>query len=393
MTLSDTRLTPQKSPTVPTDEYYALAANTVLQKGQMVGLDANGNLVPSNSASCVRVLGAANFAVDNSTPASGSAVNGYGLTGLAGQGSCKVDFGVNCWLNDAGAAKLSVANVGQPCWVKDDQTVSASEIVGLPAGIVCGVGDEKGGGDGQVHVLQGPHGVALAIAAAFAAGASATEPFTARNVVTSLQAYTGTGTGVLTETANGAWAAQDGVTNIVGDVVFIQEGETNLVADKDAGPWVITSLGGAAAKWTLARPLWWQGGAAIQQGATVRVGGEGTAFPGTEWKTFAASGKFIGTDAPVFWPRQIQGSTALVAGTFTISAPIRSTTASVIDLVRIVANTSTATTGGYNPTNGGANGITAGKKGTGAAIIQACIAAGTLNNADISTLAWAVQNW
>ena len=106
MSLTDTRLTAQKSPTVPTDEHYGLAANTVIQKGQMVGLDAAGHIVAANAATCVRVLGAANFAVDNSTPPSGSALNAYGLTGAAGQGSLKVDFGVNCWANASGSGAL-----------------------------------------------------------------------------------------------------------------------------------------------------------------------------------------------------------------------------------------------------------------------------------------------
>lgn len=392
-TLTDTRLTAQKASTVETDEHFALAAATVIQKGQMVGLDVNGNIVPANSAACVRVLGAANHAVDNSTPPSGWATNQYGLTGLAGQGSLKVDYGVNCWANAAGTGKITAAMAGQPCWVSDDQTVSALESAGLPAGVICGVGDEKGGGDGQVHVLQGPHGVALATALALAQGEVTAMPFKARAVVTTLQAYTGSGTGTLTETANGAISAADGVTLAVGDVVFIQEGTTNLTAAKDAGPWVVSALGGASAKWVLVRPSWWLNGAAIPQGVIIDVGGEGTAMAGTQWKTFCTGGKVVGTDAPIFWPKQIQGSTALVAGTFTISAAIRSATLSQVDLVRIVANTSTATTGGYNPTSGGANGITAGVLGTGQAIVQACVAAGTINNADISTLAWSVQNW
>src|SRR5882672_9402921 len=72
-----------------------------------------------------------------------------------------------------------------------------------------------------------------------------------RAVVTSLQAYTGTGTATLTETSNGAWAAQDGVTNVVGDTVFIPATTTNLTGALDCGPWLISSLGSAGSQWVL----------------------------------------------------------------------------------------------------------------------------------------------
>src|SRR5262245_48906417 len=75
-----------------------------------------------------------------------------------------------------------------------------------------------------------------------------------RNVVTSLQAYGGTGTATLTETSNGAWATQDGVTNVVGDIVFIPATTTNLVGALDAGPWQISNLGSAGTQWVITRP-------------------------------------------------------------------------------------------------------------------------------------------
>lgn len=217
--------------------------------------------------------------------------------------------------------------------------------------------------------------------------------FKARAVVTTLQAYGGTGTGTLTESANGAISAADGVTLAVGDIVFIQEGTTNLTAAKDAGPWQVVALGDGSNKWSLIRPSWWTHGAAVIQGVTIELGGEGTAYAGTSWKSFAGTGKLVGTDAPVFWPKAVQGSTALVGGTFTISAPVRSTTKTAVSLARIATGGTVTSTIRYCPTSAGANGLTAGVIGVGQVVVQATVAAGTIANTDTSTLAWRVQNW
>jgi hypothetical protein len=66
----------------------------------------------------------------------------------------------------------------------------------------------------------------------------------ARAVITSIQAYGGTTTGVLTETGTSALSAADGVTLAVGDVVLLPAGTVNISAASDAGPYVVTALGG-----------------------------------------------------------------------------------------------------------------------------------------------------
>lgn len=142
--------------------------------------------------------------------------------------------------------------------------------------------------------------------------------YKARNVVTSLQAYTGTGTATLTETANGAWAAQDGSTSVVGDTVFVQAGTTNLVGAVDSGPWVISSLGGASAQWVLTRPNWFNQGATIVQGTVVAIG-EGTLWIGTEWKSFVATNKLVGTDDPTFYVGRVTQTATLAAGTIAVA--------------------------------------------------------------------------
>jgi hypothetical protein len=304
MTLSDTRLTSQKSETVSTEENFALAANTIIQKGQMIGKDANGNVVPANNAACVIVLGAAQFGVDNSTPPSGSYTNNSGLTGAAGQGSCNARYGVNCWNNDSGAGAVGVGNVPCTVYAKDDQTVSLSDGAGayLPAGVAVGVGDEKGGGNLQVHVQQGPVGVLLAKALGLAP--TVTEPdmvHRARAVVTTSQTYTTTD-GVLTVTATNSAMTFDGVTVAVGDVVLFPTDKVATAAD--AGPYVITQLAATGKSQIMARPGWYESGSTQYTGQLIEIGGEGTVWAGSSWKSLdAAKTIVVDTTDAAFFPR------------------------------------------------------------------------------------------
>lgn len=107
----------------------------------------------------------------------------------------------------------------------------------------------------------------------------------------------------------------------------------------------------------------------------------GTVFAHTRW--FNAAAGTIGTNTPDFYPESVVISQALVAGTMTLtSVPILSATKTAIIPYRKTANTCTATTGGY-VTNGAA---TPGALGTASVAVMAAVAAGTINNADVSTL-------
>lgn len=344
--LINERLTGQKATTLTTHGYYGIAANTSIIKGQDVGLDVSGNLVKATSANCVHVLGPASFDVDNTTPPSGQARNAMGLDGLAGSGSCRVDFGVNEWDNDA-TNPVAAANASQPCWVKTDHSVSLDPADGLPAGIVCGVGDNKGGGNKQVHVFQGPVGIALALAAIAAGGGSTSAPNRARAVVTTLQAYGGTGTDTLTETGTTALSAADGVTLAVGDVVFIEPGTTNLTGAVDSGPWTVAALGGSSAHWVLTRPSWFKTGAVMAQSQTIDIGGEGTKYAGSAWRSFAAKGSaVIGTNDPTFWPRYVSKKYTLTSSTVTISdLAVRTVNSQIIATFQLAHGTVTSTIG------------------------------------------------
>lgn len=223
-----------------------------------------------------------------------------------------------------------------------------------------------------------------------------TAAFKVRAVITTLQAYGGTTTGVLTETANGAISAADGVTLALGDVVFVQEGTTNLTTASDAGPYVVTALGGASAKWQLTRPSWWQTGAAMALGQTLDVGGEGTLWAGSSWRSFAAKGSVVDTTAPLFWVRSITQEVTLTgSGNKAISnVGIRSATQSQVLVSKVTNGGTISSTVRYEMTPASSPGaITAGALGTGAVTVQASVAAGTANASDQSVVNVTIINW
>lgn len=205
-------------------------------------------------------------------------------------------------------------------------------------------------------------------------------------IITPLPAYTYSA-GMITANANGALGQQDGVALALGDRVLLTLG----AAGADNGAYVVTSIGSANAPWSMTRVPDMAHGDVIAAGQVYEVS-EGTVYANTQWKNTLPGPWTVGTGSPAPYPRKVSGSAVLVAGTFTISCAVFSTSTTSVALERIVANTCTATAGGYHPTNGGANGITAGPHGTGSIIVQATVAAGTINNADISTLNWMVTN-
>lgn len=282
--------------------------------------------------------------------------------------------------NSAGGNAITDANRGQLAYAVDDCTVSLTDGAGqYPAcGIILGVRAS----DSMVTVQVG-----LASLYSDNDPADNSTAFKARAVATSIAAYVAAA-GVLTASANGALASQDGVAMAAGDVLFIPEGIANVTA-ADAGPYVVTSLGGASAKFVFTRPDWWKQGGAIVQGQLFSIGGEGTVWAGTDWKSFAGTGKIVGTDAPALYPGRVTVPATLVAGTLAItSVPIRSATKTGFVLTRITPNTSTATV--MYAVNGAP---TPGVLGTATFTAFATVAAGTINIADISTLSVAVINF
>jgi hypothetical protein len=230
---------------------------------------------------------------------------------------------------------------------------------------------------------------------------AALTPYSARAVVTTLDAYGGSGTGTLTETtAASGLGTQDGVATLaVNDIVFIPAGLTNLTAAKDAGPWQIANLGSATVKWVLIRPSWWRTGSTMPLGAVIAMGGEGTAYQGHEWKSFAAEGTVIGTSDPAFYIDNFTTAVTLTTGFVKLGPSqtfpgLRSTTISGITFTPTNFNGASLTvsyrTGAYSS---GGSATAAGAMGTSTVSITALVAAGTFNTNDVGTGLLTITNW
>ena len=215
-------------------------------------------------------------------------------------------------------------------------------------------------------------------------------PGKVQNVITALPGtYTGTGTGVLVGSANGAITSgsSDGATPAVGNPVLLPTGATHLTA-VDAGPYVIVQVGSATTPFIIARPTWFANGSIIPTGFTITVGA-GTLFAGTTWKSFlgAAAGDAVGSYDPLFYPDKVTQAVTLVTGYVTVTnVPIRSATASGFTFTPTdfsgAALTVSYRTGAYS--SGGAA-TAVGALGTASVSITALVAAGTFNTNDVST--------
>jgi hypothetical protein len=351
--------------------YLPQEASVQIWQGAMVAIAADGGVVTATTAGAGHVVGVATF-------------DQLSIAGLGTNRMALLTDGI--FLFNAGTyAPTDTTPFGTVLWAETDNTVgtgSGSETT--IAGRFAGFED-----DGRVRVF------ITTAASWFDANANlndgGTAAFKARAVITTLQAYGGTTTGVLTETSNGPISAADGVTLAVGDRVWIQEGTTNLTTASDAGLYIVTALGGASAKWVLTRAPEWQTGATMIPGQVFEIGGEGTLWAGTQWKSFAAKGSVVDTTAPLFFVREVSQAVALVASSYTLSnVGIRSATKSAVFAQFQAAGGTTTSTVGY----GVIAAPTPGAIGTASAVIDA-LASGMGKNgtADTSTVVVTVINW
>jgi hypothetical protein len=219
-------------------------------------------------------------------------------------------------------------------------------------------------------------------------------------IVAALPAYTNAA-GTLTGTGNAAVtsAMADGATPAVGDIFLLEQGRAASAAD--VGLYQLVTVGSGSVPFVATRmPDMAQGNVLLPK-TTIEVGPRGTVFgtAGTTWvNTLTGLTNLIGTASFTFFPRQVTWTSALVAGVVTggasatAGAPavmsVQSATLTQVVCVRRTANTTTATVNGYayngNPTAGGL--------GTGSVSMMACVAAGTVNNADVSTMDVTVIN-
>jgi hypothetical protein len=347
------------------------SANAVIYQGAMVAETAAGALVTGTTAGSGHCVGVAVF----------------GQTGGATDGAVRMQIWTDkifCFA--AGTyAPTDATPFGTVLWMESDNQVGTG--IGTEtqiAGRFYGFED-----DGTIRVY------VSARASWFDANANTndggTAAFKARAVMTSLGANTGTTTGTLTITATGALAAQDGVTPATGDRLWIQEGTTNLAAASDAGLWLVANAGGTGVHAVLTRPPEWQTGAVMIAGQQFEIGGEGTLWAGTQWKSFAAKGSVVDTTAPLFFVREVSQAVALVASTFTLSnVGIRSATKSAVFAQFQAAGGTVTNTVGY----GVIAAPTPGAIGTASAVIDALASGMTKNGtADTSTVVVTVINW
>lgn len=132
-----------------------VAASTKIYQGALVGLDSAGRAVAGTSNATARsILGRARALADNSS-------------GAAAAISVEVERGCFKFANSATTDALTSVDVGQPCYVVDDQTVARTPGTGtaprMVAGMVMGVDTDGvwvqliGGGLGQfTDIALGP---------------------------------------------------------------------------------------------------------------------------------------------------------------------------------------------------------------------------------------------
>jgi len=174
----------------------------------------------------------------------------------------------------------------------------------------------------------------------------------------------------------------DGVTLVEGDTVLLVAQTTGA----ENGPYVVGAVAGGNAP--LTRPDWFSTGDTFRPGikSSIYVT-DGTIFQGTWWDSKKTAAGVVGTDDPLYYVRRVTVAATLVAGTVTIATiPLFSATKSSVQLQLVTPNTTTSTVTYSTPT------LTIGKIGTASIVARANVAAGTINAADVSTLAVTVQN-
>ena len=101
--------------------------STTIYQGALVALDASGYAVPGSKAATLTAAGRAEETVAN--------------TGADGEVSIRVARGVFVFDNAPDAGKLTAAHVLKPCYIADDQTVTATADGASVAGLVIRVDD------------------------------------------------------------------------------------------------------------------------------------------------------------------------------------------------------------------------------------------------------------
>jgi hypothetical protein len=179
---------------------------------------------------------------------------------------------------------------------------------------------------------------------------------------------------------------QDGVTGVAGDYVLL----ANQTLGAEAGVYKLGTVAAGVAP--LTRVLELPTGSVVKDGYSVTVG-EGTIFSNTVWFIGTDGSITIGTTAHIWFPEQVVRSGVLVAGSQSFTdVPILSATKSNASVECRVPDTATLTVK-YQPTDNGADGITAGVVGGAAKVVaNGCVADGLVNAQDVSEIRVTITN-
>lgn len=150
------RLTPGAG-TAPSRGTIPIAADTLIRKGWLVGLDVNGLAVAGDTIAngCLVGVGVASATVDNRT--------GSELGGAAGAADVEVEYGVFGFASKTGGGDdIAAVSVGEPCFVVDNQTVALTNGTDT-RGIAGFISEVRAG---VVFVYMGPHVAGMIVIAA-----------------------------------------------------------------------------------------------------------------------------------------------------------------------------------------------------------------------------------
>ena len=96
------------------DRVLPAAAAKKIFAGSIVAMDADGNAVPGATATTLLGMGRAEECVDNSG-------------GAAGAKGVKISRGVFCFENSASGDLITRVDIGNNCYIVDDQTVAKTD--------------------------------------------------------------------------------------------------------------------------------------------------------------------------------------------------------------------------------------------------------------------------
>lgn len=403
--------------------YLPVAANAVIYAGAIVAVELTGATSPGYATQAITSTHLACVGRANVPPFNNNVINNTG--GVDGAISVQVQQGVFPFNIGASADALTQADVGEIVYLVDDQTVGRTSGTSTRsiAGVLQAITTQGTTTQAWVQMNLAQSGFAQAIPTLtnplpatqggtgapsptahgllIAEGASAmtTLPTTLGGIplgqgasadpVVTLQMgrvhnVRGVVTGNIASLASFTVASNDGLTYAAGQRVLLV-GQTTKTQN---GVYVVGTVTTGTAP--LTRPTDFTTGTVIPSG-TIFSASEGTLFAQSLWKitTAAVGGITIDTTTFDVYPKSVTQQVTLVAGTVTITnTPLLSASKSVILVDRVTPNTSDLTVGGYY-----ASTRTPGIVGTASIVVQAQVAAGTLNNADISVINVCVQNW